>query len=269
MNVVLGRAVFKQRIKTAVVLLVLCLFLLFWAPIWVLQGVVDFIVLLAAWEWSSLARFEKKMHRIFFIFGFSMILFCVSNFPARLMAEFSVVWWFFALFLVMQYRGGLSEGRASVLPCLFGFWVLVPFDVSFKTLLMWENARNLVLFILLMVWAVDSCAYFCGKQWGKHTLLPYVSPAKTVEGLIGGFLGALIVGWLWSIVEKQPFGFREYFLILGVASAAVVGDLFESMMKRQRGIKDSGSFLPGHGGILDRIDSLTAAVPVFLFFYHG
>ena len=122
-----------------------------------------------------------------------------------------------------------------------------------------------VLFILCLVWAADTGAYFSGTLWGKHKLAPKISPGKTIEGLCGGIMSALIVAAIFAVFAKIEFSklLPWTFLVILVVLFSVLGDLFESIMKRQAGVKDSGQWIPGHGGILDRIDSLTAAVPVF------
>ena len=122
-----------------------------------------------------------------------------------------------------------------------------------------------LLFILLWVWAADTGAYFAGRAMGKHKLAPLVSPGKTIEGLIGGVVLALLVVagvFAAGLLEANLVPLMAVALMTVLASA--LGDLFESMVKRQRGFKDSGTILPGHGGMLDRIDSVTAAMPIAL-----
>jgi phosphatidate cytidylyltransferase len=127
----------------------------------------------------------------------------------------------------------------------------------------------ILLFVMGLVWAADSGAYFFGKAFGKHKLAPAVSPGKTIEGMFGGLftasLLAVAVTWFMDFVPAKMA--IVLFCSLLAVLASVLGDLTESMFKREAGIKDSGTLLPGHGGILDRIDSLTAALPVFLLSY--
>ena len=122
-----------------------------------------------------------------------------------------------------------------------------------------------LMFILLWVWAADTGAYFAGRAFGKHKLAPLVSPGKTIEGLLGGVALALaVVAGVYAagLLEAQLWSLMLVALFTVLASA--LGDLFESMVKRERGFKDSGTILPGHGGMLDRIDSVTAAMPIAL-----
>ncbi len=131
------------------------------------------------------------------------------------------------------------------------------------------HGAKLVLFVCLIVWAADSGAYFSGKSLGKHKMAPAVSPNKTIEGLVGGVIAAMIVGWLfadWFAIEFSSLSIMLLTILLTVV-ISVLGDLVESMFKRVSGIKDSSNIIPGHGGILDRIDSLTAAFPVFALLY--
>jgi phosphatidate cytidylyltransferase len=138
-----------------------------------------------------------------------------------------------------------------------GFAVLVPAGLAMATL-----GPLQVLLVLVLVWIADTVAYFVGRAWGRRKLAPAISPAKTWEGAAGGLFGALayaIIGGFWiQGIAWAPF--LAAAALLGMVS--IVGDLFESAAKRQAGVKDSGSLLPGHGGILDRIDSATAALPL-------
>ena len=128
----------------------------------------------------------------------------------------------------------------------------------------YHHGSFIVLLPLLAAWGADTCALFSGMLFGKHKLAPKVSPGKTWQGFFGGLVTAAVISWAygqWANLDVTP----TVLLVCSVvaALASVLGDLTESMFKREAGIKDSGHLIPGHGGILDRIDSLTAAVPVF------
>ena len=129
------------------------------------------------------------------------------------------------------------------------------------------SGRQLLLFVVIAVVAADVGAYFAGRRFGKTKLAPGVSPGKSWEGVLGGLLAVLLASLLFDYWQPGLIG--STFALLGVAiavaMASVLGDLFESLVKRTRGVKDSGSILPGHGGVLDRIDGLLAALPVFVF----
>ena len=136
--------------------------------------------------------------------------------------------------------------------------------------LLHERGAMLFLFMFVLIWVADSAAYFTGKRFGKTKLAAALSPGKTREGLWGALIagaGFAVIGVVWLPVELQ---FAAYFIMLCLICVliSVVGDLFESLLKRNAGVKDSGNILPGHGGLLDRVDSVLAAAPVFLFGYH-
>ena len=164
-------------------------------------------------------------------------------------------------------------------PRLAGFWYRLPVLALAGYLLLvpsWAAVVHLqdagalgldgfwaLLFVLLWVWAADTGAYFAGRAFGRHKLAPSVSPGKTIEGLVGGAALALLVAALVAWKGPVSADIAPLLLVaLVTVIASVLGDLFESMIKRQSGIKDSGTILPGHGGMLDRIDSVTAALPV-------
>lgn len=163
--------------------------------------------------------------------------------------------------VVAPFKSAASDlRRADYCPVFWGMLALRA----------WHYADNhysgavWLLYVMILVWGADSGAYMFGKMFGKHKLAPKVSPGKTWQGFFGGLLTAAVISWaygVWAHLDVTP----TVLLICSVvaALASVLGDLTESMFKREAGIKDSGHLIPGHGGILDRIDSLTAAVPVF------
>lgn len=166
----------------------------------------------------------------------------------------AAVWWL-VLAPAWMWRGVGAERRAWLLAA--GFAVLVPAGLAMLAL-----APREVLLALVLVWIADSAAYFTGRAWGRRRLAPAISPGKTWEGAVGGLVGALayaIIGGFW-IEEIAWLPFLAAAALLAMVS--IVGDLFESAAKRQAGVKDSGSLLPGHGGVLDRIDSATAVLPL-------
>jgi len=161
--------------------------------------------------------------------------------------------------------------RASALWCgrvskgVVGFLVLVPTWAAMVYIRELTQGPWLIVYMFLLVWGADTGAYFAGKRFGKRKLMPRVSPAKSWAGVGGAAVTVLLVTMTTQqhLHFSQNLSFGIYILALVLLFVSVVGDLTESMFKRQCGIKDSGSILPGHGGIMDRIDSLTAAAPVF------
>jgi phosphatidate cytidylyltransferase len=157
---------------------------------------------------------------------------------------------------------------------LMGVLVLVPSWYALTALRAQEQGLSMLLMLLMLVWGADIGAYVAGKSFGRNKLMPAVSPGKTREGLWGGLAVCALVGAGFSLWLELELPASVYLVLLSVMTGlvSVLGDLLESLFKRERGIKDSGKLLPGHGGVLDRIDSLTAAAPVFLvglYFLQG
>ena len=183
----------------------------------------------------------------------------------------SVIWWLTALLLVVGYPNSAKYwSKSPLIKLLFAFFTLVPFFIGMLELRTINYSVNSytgaiwLLYVFVLVWATDTGAYFAGRAIGKRKLAVKVSPGKTVEGFIGGVSLATLVCVIAYLTGYFNINFTQFlFSSLLAILASVLGDLTESMFKREAGIKDSGNLIPGHGGILDRIDSLTSAVPVF------
>ena len=183
----------------------------------------------------------------------------------------SGVWWLFNIVWILLYPKYSCYWYSSwTVRLMNGFFIFVP--MVFALTALQNKSSELVLLLLVLVWSVDSGAFFTGKAIGKHKLCPRISPSKTVEGAIGGIVSTIGVMMLYVSFQLENAPGEQYFifaiLALLVANASIVGDLFESLYKRISNIKDSGNLLPGHGGIFDRIDSLTAAAPIFYLAYE-
>jgi phosphatidate cytidylyltransferase len=252
-----------QRILTAVGLVAVLALVLIVLPRDIAVIALGALILIGAWEWSQLAGLSEFAARAAYVAacGAAMAgLWYVTSQPAD-----------FARVMVLTMLGWIPlfgwvalapSFRASGLAAVAGLWALAPTWLALSRLyLQADNGRELVVFVLLLAWAADIGAYFAGSRFGRLRLAPVVSPNKTWEGVLGG----LAAGFLVALAGQAWFGLPTLaFLSLCVAAVlvSVVGDLLESMFKRQQGLKDSGSLLPGHGGMLDRIDSLTSSVPL-------
>lgn len=259
----------KQRVCTAVVLAGVLLAALFGLSATGFSTFMTVFLGYAAWEWSALAGLVSRAARIGFVAGILqlsvLIVWAQAGFggSVSLVLALACSGWLIALRWICRYpQSAIHWGRVGI--CLvMGVWVLVPTWVSIHFLV--HEGVLMVLWVVLIVAAADIGAYFCGRRFGRHQLAPAVSPGKTWEGVAGGQLFVLPValasGWYLGLSGELWVGWLVLAALAGLAS--VVGDLLESMVKRHRGVKDSGCLLPGHGGLLDRIDGLTAALPVF------
>ncbi len=259
-------SVLKQRVITGIVLLLVVLLGVLLLPDqwFALSGLLVFVVL-AGWEWSRLVGFK----------GVAQVLFCAVLAVVAVLFYFQfqlqiiiilagLLGWLVALALLIRYRQGMSLYRENRwLLRIAAFLVLVPSWLALVNLQ--QQSPFLVLYLIFLVATADSGAYFAGRAWGKHKLAPQLSPGKTIEGVMGGVAGVMLLSLggylLLGISGVSPVYFVLLSLVTGLFSVA--GDLFESLVKREAGMKDSGSILPGHGGILDRIDGLLAALPLF------
>jgi phosphatidate cytidylyltransferase len=252
----------RQRVITALILAPLALLVILWVPHEVSAAAMALLVLAAAWEWSAFVGLTRASLRFAYV---ALIALCVAAIWAtqanrelvNAVLSVSLLWWLLALLWVVVFAGRIN----SVAAIVAGALVLVPAWLALVQL--HARAPQLVLLLILLVVAADVGAYFGGRRFGRHKLAPTVSPGKTWEGVAGGLVAALsmaAVGIYWFNLSALPF----LALTAVVVFASIVGDLTESMFKRHAGLKDSGSLLPGHGGVLDRVDSVTAAAPFFL-----
>lgn len=282
----------KERVLSAIVLIaVVCAALFLFSPFYFALAIAV-VATLGVWEWTQLARFKQFVWRFVitaigaafvFLWIFSEADYLnagrVFESHAEPLLLGAVLWWGVAFLLVICYpKSAKFWGKSAILQAIFAFHTLVPFIIGVLSLRLDNYVTNalhgvqLLLYVFVLVWAADSGAYFAGRAFGKHKLAPKVSPGKTWEGVIGGVATAAILAFLFIHFTGDSLFTRGTLQSLTALSAAtvaisVLGDLTESMFKRESGIKDSSNLIPGHGGILDRIDSLTAAVPFFSYFY--
>lgn len=257
----------KQRVITALVLSAIILAVLFLLPGLVFTSLVLAIAWGAAWEWANLASLEKAWQQIAYA-TLAMLLVSAGIFLPEQLRDIegvAVAWWAIALLWVLGYPGSATLWGSTLARVLMGFLVIVPSTLALVLLLEMQSGKWLFIYVVGIVIAADVGAYFAGRAWGKKKLAPAVSPGKSWAGFWGGLAFAMLVSVIVGLATPIP-GLSLPQLIgitLFTALASVLGDLLESMVKRHRGIKDSSQILPGHGGVMDRIDSLTAAVPVF------
>jgi phosphatidate cytidylyltransferase len=233
------------------------------------------ILALAAWEWANLSALTTQVMRVTYAMLIAALAIKVlPGLSVTWVLSLSVFWWIIASILVMTYPGSSRLWSQPWVRTVLGLVILLP---MWKALVFIREARFLpvddfnvlllILYVLLLVWAADVGAYFSGKTWGKAKLAPNVSPGKSWAGAWGGISAAMILGVVAVYLMELSLLHGLQFLVITAITAmvSIIGDLTESMFKRTRGIKDSSALLPGHGGVLDRIDSLLAAIPVFVF----
>jgi phosphatidate cytidylyltransferase len=255
----------RKRIVTAIILAALFLAVLLWLPPIGTVIVVTALVLAGAWEWSAFLRPSSSIARFAYVAIVASLLLIARYVAAdpdgrHLILITAVAWWLVALGWIIFAPRSVAPWSAG----LAGVLALVPAWMALVWLRYLPHGEYWVLFTLLLVWGADIGAYFAGHRFGRTRLAPDVSPGKTWEGVIGGFALSAIVavaGSAWFALPLYAF----VPLCLAAVGFSIVGDLTESLLKRFAGVKDSGTLFPGHGGVMDRIDSVTGAAPVLFF----
>lgn len=283
---------FWQRVITALLLLPAVIYLVFGLPLRFFVPALGAILLIAAWEWSQIALSKSLLQRAGFVLTFGALQMAVLSFsppielwpslswpvytgelPITILLMAALFWMVSPLLLYFYPRKTAWWRRSITIRFVLGLLLLTALWIALISLRktaydsMPQKGSWLILFVLLLVWAADTGAYAVGKLFGKHKLAPSVSPGKTWEGFFGGLALAIVVAFiasnLMNIEVRNVALFMSSCIVVVIAS--VIGDLFESLTKREAGLKDSGNIFPGHGGMLDRIDSLIAAAPIFAF----
>ena len=266
----------KQRVITAVILALVLTASIVSLSTFSLSVVFAAAVLIASWEWSRLSGLTSRLARGAFVLGCAVLLVAAAWFTqlfsvAPLLERqqdilgLGCLWWALSLLWVKGYPGSAALWGSVLVRVIMGYLVLVPAWLALVVLHTHEHGVPLLFILVALVASADIGAYFSGRAWGKAKLAPEVSPGKSWVGFWGGVasssLFALVV---WSFWWKESLPLASVVAIaLATALASVLGDLVESMVKRHQGVKDSGVILPGHGGVMDRMDSITAAAPVF------
>jgi phosphatidate cytidylyltransferase len=269
--------VLATRVATAVVILVILVAMLFFAPPALWAAFVLLVALTACWEWSRLCGLPPRALALYQLatgaigagFWLLAVLGDEAMFTAAASTAFILATAFWILAAPLWLARRLRPGPAV---CAAAGWLVV-WPTWFAFVVLREWSPWLLLAVAALVWVADIAAYFAGRRFGRHKLAPAVSPGKTWEGVAGALAGVAVYGialsWIAhaqstpiTTVFDSALGAPVIVAMLALAALSVVGDLLESWMKRGAGVKDSSALLPGHGGILDRIDALTSTLPI-------
>lgn len=256
---------FRQRLLTTLILVPLVLALIFLADSRLLDTVVLVLVLTAGVEWQGLVPLRSRFSRAGLLVLLTLLSVAAAHVSLCLPLTGALVagFWLMVLMLMLTYPASETLWGHRALVCLAACLLLPLFAGTLHALFVMPRGRELLVYLLLLVWAADIGAYLAGKAWGRHKLLVRVSPGKTLEGLCGGLVLSMLAALGGALYFVPPEMVLWFSVALTVALVSVLGDLFFSMLKRRCGLKDTGRFFPGHGGMLDRIDSLIAALPLF------
>jgi phosphatidate cytidylyltransferase len=276
--------VLKQRVITAVLLLVALIAATTLLSSFYFSLFVAGVILVAAWEWAGLVSPDREIAKLpylvsitvilvgsFFLLGISPNVQSIDGFRASLVLMLGLLFWLISLFLLSGYPENSKLWNDESKIALMGVLVLIPAFVGIVVLKYLLPSGYLVLALVILVAAVDVGAYFVGVNFGSRKLAAKLSPKKSWEGVWGGTVVCLLVAALFTWLMHNNLQVLSLIQItalltlsVGVTFFSVVGDLIESMLKRNCGIKDTGTMLPGHGGVLDRVDGLVAATPLFV-----
>lgn len=257
----------KYRLLTALILIPVLLVFIWFLPMPWFSVVAALIIGWGAWEWAAFVKLTQTPHRIAYVCVIMAMLIIAYYLSVRWILAIAVLAWIWACAAIIFYQRDKKplgfQCRWAV--ATMGVLALIPCWLSINILREDIGGPAWLLYGLVIVWVMDSGAYFCGKLWGKRQFISHVSPNKTWEGFVGGLISVFVFAFVVCLAFRVPFYRLIAICGLSIVTAlfATVGDLLESLLKRQIGVKDSGVGLPGHGGILDRIDSVLAALPVF------
>jgi phosphatidate cytidylyltransferase len=261
----------KQRVITALLITPLAIAMILLLPSTIFGFVIAGLCLLASWEWTRMAGMRSRPLRAVLVSVCAVALWLLWIYADAMSGWIVIVagcvWWFFAFAWLKHFSFGAAPTRENTAIKLFaGVLAILPAWTAMMQLHRGQvSPHTWALYALMLVWAADSFAYLAGRQWGKVKLAPNISPGKTIVGVYGALVGssviALLGGWLLGVRGASLIGLVVLALIAVLFS--VVGDLFESLIKRHCNVKDSGALFPGHGGAFDRLDGVFAALPFF------
>ena len=261
----------KQRVITALLVTPFAIAVILLLPTIALAALIGGLCLIAFWEWTRLSGMRQRPWRAVLVAiaaALMIALWCCRGSPAwwALMAV-GAAWWFFALAWLRRFSFAASPThRNTAIKVLAGGLAVLPAWAALMEIHGNQGAPHTwALYSLLLVWSADTFAYLAGSRWGTTKLAPQISPGKTIAGVYGALGGsalvAIIGGWLLNVRDLTLVPL----VVLGMFAVAfsIIGDLFESLVKRHAGVKDSGALFPGHGGVFDRLDGVFAALPIF------
>ncbi len=261
----------KQRILTAIPLIALVVWGLLTQPAEVIFYALLFVLSIGAWEWARLSGVTNPLLRAVYALIVLVGIYFLNQFAHQSqllhsILALTVIFWFVATYIMFVKGPRQQSTEVSIAKLVIGFVVLIPPVLALMHLR--EQGTGWLFFCLSFVWVADSGAYFAGKKFGKVKLAPALSPGKTREGLYGAVFATSVYSYAAGMYfDLQVIDILMLLIISVLATfVSVAGDLFISLLKRETGLKDTGRILPGHGGVLDRIDSVTSSAPFFALF---
>ncbi|MEW4982441.1 MAG: phosphatidate cytidylyltransferase [Cycloclasticus sp.] len=258
-----------QRLLTAAVLIPVVVWLVMFSPDMAFISILSIIIIIAAYEWGALSGLKSNFKKyvlagvvVLLSHGLTVLSVDVTHY----LMYTSLFFWSLVIVLIIVKPQFLLDVKINQpLMLLLGIIVVSLTFISLCQIRFgFVYGPDLLMYLLLLIWIADSGAFFAGRAFGKHKLSPIISPGKSIEGVVGGLLACLLFAFLGANHFAVESAASFILISVYIAFVSVFGDLFESLMKRRANVKDSGAILPGHGGILDRIDSLIAAAPVFV-----
>ena len=253
---------FKQRFIMTVILIPLVSLAIYRLPSIYFAGLVTILLAAMLWEWQQFVHFPEVEHPLA---KFSLLL-LGTLLVAKFWTFFVIVdllFWVFATFVILSYPNNQKLWSNDAFVAINGWLLLGVIYALIIELQMQADGKDQLVVLMAIVWAADIGAYLVGKKWGEHKMIPLVSPGKSWEGLFGGLVLALFVGAIESIWLNPFSNIKWFVMVIFISLISVIGDLWMSLLKRRCQLKDTGHLIPGHGGVLDRLDSLLAALPAF------
>jgi phosphatidate cytidylyltransferase len=262
----------KQRIITALLVTPFAIAVILLLPTWALAPPIGVLCLVALWEWTRLSGLRSRPWRAVFVALAGVSMIALWHWRETMLwwplIAAGAAWWVIAFLWLQRFSFGSSATRENtVIKLLAGAMAVLPAWTAMMQLhLSQPEVHSWALYALALVWVADTFAYFAGSRWGTTKLAPQISPGKTMEGVYGALAGSAVIavvgGWLLHVRGVALLALVAAGLIAVLFS--IVGDLFESLIKRHANVKDSGAMFPGHGGVFDRLDGVFAALPVFV-----